>query len=316
MSGGADVPFSLLLDRCCRARSRHACVCRPAAAARDRTPPTTPGNLRITASTDTSVSLAWNASTDTSNFWYCVQRNGDGCIRVNPPRTTITWPKLLPNQTHTFSVYAVDIAGNRSANSNTVSHTTPPDTTPPSPPPTLTVTSLLPTRLSVSWPAPSDNLSQVWTSLFVNGSPFFVDNLGPPNATIGGLNPGTSYELQVTHRDASGNVVEGDVLTVTTPAATDTQPPTVPGNVRVGSDSYPPDIVLRWDQSTDDTDPPSQIGYEVFLNGVPGGAVIGVGKAFFSCLEVGPTEIVLRAFDTSGNRSGPSNTVTFDCTEA
>jgi hypothetical protein len=44
--------------------------------------------------------------------------------------------------------------------------------------------------------------------------------------------------------------------------------------------------------------------------------VIGVGRAFFSCLAVGPTEIVMQAFDASGNRSGPSNTVTFDCTEA
>jgi hypothetical protein len=39
------------------------------AARRDRTPPTTPTNLRITATTDTTISLAWNASTDNSgNF--------------------------------------------------------------------------------------------------------------------------------------------------------------------------------------------------------------------------------------------------------
>ena len=54
-----------------------------AGAVRDRTPPTTPSNLRITSSTDTSVSLAWNASTgtNTGNFWYCVQRNSSGCLR-------------------------------------------------------------------------------------------------------------------------------------------------------------------------------------------------------------------------------------------
>ena len=57
----------------------------PAAAARDRTPPTTPANLRITATTATTISLVWDASTDnSSNFWYCVQTNGGGCIRVNP----------------------------------------------------------------------------------------------------------------------------------------------------------------------------------------------------------------------------------------
>jgi chitodextrinase len=289
----------------------------PAAAGRDRTPPTTPANLRITATTDTSVSLAWNASTDNSgNFWYCVQTNGSGCIRVNPPRTTLTRPGLWPDQTLNFSVYAVDGSGNRSANSNTVTFTTPPDTTPPSPAPTLSVTSLFPIRLSLAWPQPTDNVSQVWTTLFVNGSPYFTDRLGPPNATVGGLTPATTYELQATVRDAFGNVAEGDVLTVTTPAVTDTQPPTAPANLRVSSSSYPPDIVLLWTESTDDTDPQAEIGYRVTLNGEPGGSVIGVGRAFFSCLEVGPTEIVMTAFDTSGNESGPSNTTTFDCTEA
>jgi chitodextrinase len=105
-----------------------------AAAARDRTPPTTPSSLRITASTASSVSLAWNSSRDnSSNFWYCVQTGGSGCIRVDPPRTTLTRTFSFPNRTFTFSVYAVDAAGNRSANSNTVSFTPAADTTPPSP---------------------------------------------------------------------------------------------------------------------------------------------------------------------------------------
>jgi chitodextrinase len=289
----------------------------PASAGRDRTPPTTPRDLRITATTATSVSLAWAASTDNSgNFWYCVQTNGAGCIRVNPPQTTLTRAGLWPDRTLDFTVYAVDIAGNRSGTSNTVTFTTPPDTTPPSPPPTLSVTSLSPTRVSLAWPTPIDNVSQVWTTLFVNGSPYFTDRLGPPNATVLNLTPATTYAFHATVRDAFGNVAVGDVLTVTTPAVTDTQPPSAPTNLRVSSSSYPPDIVLLWDQSTDDTDAQSEIRYEVFLNGVSGGTVIGVGRAFFSCLEVGPTAIVMKAFDTSGNESGPSNTTTFDCTEA
>ena len=44
-----------------------------------------------------------------------------GCYRVDPPQTTFIRPSLAPDSTHTFSVYAVDAAGNRSANSNTVS---------------------------------------------------------------------------------------------------------------------------------------------------------------------------------------------------
>jgi len=45
-----------------------------ATAASDTTPPTKPGNLRATAKTLTSVSMAWNASTDNSgNFSYRVR---------------------------------------------------------------------------------------------------------------------------------------------------------------------------------------------------------------------------------------------------
>jgi chitinase len=111
---------------------------------------TTPTNMRITARTPTSISLAWNASSDNSGkFWYCVQQNGSGCYRVNPPQTTLTRPSLAPDRTHTFSVYVVDAAGNRSANSNTVSYATPRDTAPPSPPPSLTLLSVFPTRISV-----------------------------------------------------------------------------------------------------------------------------------------------------------------------
>ena len=45
----------------------------PALAAKDRTPPTTPTNLHVTATTANSVTLAWDASTDNSgNFSYRV----------------------------------------------------------------------------------------------------------------------------------------------------------------------------------------------------------------------------------------------------
>ncbi len=287
----------------------------PAAAGRDRTPPTTPTDLRITATTATTISLAWGASTDnSSNFWYCVQTNGDGCIRVDPPHTTMTFSRLLPERTHTFAVYAVDIAGNRSAPSNTVSYTTPPDTRPPSPPPVLSTTAVAPTTISLAWTPSLDDISQVWTSLFVNDSAVFVDRLGPPNFTLPGLTPTTPYEFQVTVRDASGNVAESNVLAVTTPAVTDTQAPTAPTDLRRVSTGDPLDVLLQWTQSIDGSDPQSAIRYQIFFDGVLNGSVLGTGRAWTTCVELGPTDVVLRAVDTSGNVSAPSNTITIDCT--
>ncbi len=286
----------------------------PAATALERAAPTTPGNLRITASTSTSVSLAWDASSNNSkSFWYCVQRNGDGCIRVDPPRTTVTFNRLLPNKTHTFAVYANSSQG-RSAISNTVSHTTPPDTTAPSPPPTLSVVSVAPTTVSIAWTQAVDEISQVWTSLFVNGSAYFVDALRPPNATLYNLASETMYEFRVTVRDAYGNSVESNLLAVTTPAVTDTQPPTAPAGL-VASQRHDPEIPLTWTQSTDDTDPQSAIRYQVVQDGVVQGHAVGQGRTTIYCLALGPTEIFVQAVDTSGNVSAPSNTVTSDCTE-
>jgi chitodextrinase len=292
-------------------------VAAPASAATDRTPPTTPANLRITASTDFSVSLAWNPSTDnSSNFWYCVEHNGGGCLRVDQPRTTLTRARLLPNTTHTFSVFAIDIAGNRSANSNTVRFTTPPDTTPPSPAPTLSVATLFPTRVTLTWPQAVDDTSpQVWTTLLIDGRPVFVDRLGPPSTTVFALTPQTTYTFQASVRDRDGNRVTGPPLAVTTPPKTDENAPTAPANLRA-SNPGAGEVRLRWDPSLDDTDPQSEIRYEVFQDGdLVASAIVGQTHLVLGCPHLGPTELFVRAADTSGNTSGPSNTVTFNCTQ-
>ena len=109
-------------------------------------------------------------------------------------------------------------------------------------------------------------------------------------------------------------MAQSNALSVTTPAASDTQPPTAPTNLSLSSESSAPEAWLDWTQSTDDTDPQSQILYEVYLNGVRNDdGVIGWGSTITYCRVAGPTEIVLRAVDTSGNVSAPSNAILFNC---
>jgi chitodextrinase len=279
----------------------------------DSTAPTAPTNLHITASSDTSISLAWNASTDSGTWWYCVQKDGFGCFRVDPPNTTFTMTKLMPDRTTTWTVYAVDSAGNRSASSNPVTHTTPPDTTPPSPPPTLSLTSAYPTRISVAWTRSVDNITQTWYTLLVDGSPF-VETVTPNGSTVFHLTPSSTHTFEVTARDGYGNTVESNMLTVTTPAKTDNVAPSPPTNLQFSFQTDPPELWLNWQQSTDDTDPQSQILYDVYLNGVfsEDGAV-GYGSTITYCREPGPTEVTLTAVDTSGNESAPSNSLHIDC---
>jgi chitodextrinase len=284
----------------------------PASATWDRTPPTTPGNLRITASTANGVSLAWNASTDRSTFWYCVQLNGSGCIRVDPPRTTLTYPGLLPNRTTTFRVYAIDSAGNRSANSNSVSFTTPSDTTPPTPVPVISVARLLPTRVELTWPQPVDDFSnQVFTTIFMDGEVLgYPDRLGPPSLSLLSLTPETSYEFQVSVRDRDGNRVTGPPLVVTTPAKNNAQAPTAPTGVLASSPDGL-DLLVRWTASTDDADAQADIRYDVYVDGQLSSVGLST-RTWMSCMSADPVQIFVRAVDTSGNESAPSNTVLFD----
>jgi chitodextrinase len=282
---------------------------------RDRTPPTTPTNLRITATTDTTVTLAWDPSTDNSgNFSYRVTERGinEYTVAVPQTRTTITFTRLWPETTYSYFVYAVDAAGNRSGNSNTVSHTVPADVTPPTPAPQLTATAISPARAGFSWTQSVDNVSQVKYTLYANGVPQ-VEQFSYEHATLWTLTPGTTYEFQVIARDVFGNATPGDPISFTTPSSTDTTPPSAPTNL-AGAE-IDNEIHMTWTQSTDDTDPQSVILYEFYLDGVmhPADDLFG-SSGFVYCREAsGFTTVVAKAVDSSGNRSGPSNAIIVQC---
>lgn len=95
----------------------------------DTTPPTTPADLRVTGTTTTTVDLAWDAATDNVGVTgYRVRRNGVAVATV--PGLTWTDSGRTPGATYSYTVEALDAAGNASAPSGAVSVTLP---TPPPP---------------------------------------------------------------------------------------------------------------------------------------------------------------------------------------
>ena len=282
---------------------------------RDRTPPTTPTNLRITATTDSTVSLAWNASTDNSgNFSYRVTESSSFntyTVAVPQTRTTITFTRLWPGQTYRYTVYAVDAAGNRSGDSNTVSHTVPADVTPPSPAPQLTVNAFSPARAGFSWTESNDNVSSVQYTLYANGIPQ-VAFFSWTQHTLFYLTPSATYQFQVIARDVFGNAVEGNTVSVTMPSTADTEAPTAPTGL-TGAEMAN-EIHMNWGLSTDNADPQSVILYEFYLNGVLNPDVNFGSSGLVYCREAsGFTTVVARAVDSSGNRSEPSNEIVVQC---
>lgn len=90
----------------------------------DTTPPSTPTGLAATGTTSSSVSLAWNASSDNIGVTgYVISRNGTE-IATTGTGTTYTDTGRAASTTYTYTVKARDAAGNVSGASNTVTATT------------------------------------------------------------------------------------------------------------------------------------------------------------------------------------------------
>ena len=210
-----------------------------------------------------------------STWWYCVVRNGEGCLRVDPPRTTLSLTKLWPGRTTTYTVVTVSTNGQRSAPSNSVTHTTPPDITPPSPAPVVSLQNAWPTRITVSWTLARRRADPDLARPLrrrrprVRGVPLVLDDL-LPRAGVDAHVPGQGARLLREHRREQR--ADGD------DAAED-------GQHRADGADQPavhlPDGPARaladLEPVEDDTDPQGLILYETYLNGVlvPDGLVGG-----------------------------------------
>ncbi len=105
----------------------------------DLVPPTQPGNLRATGTSETSVSVAWDASTDSVGVTgYGVYRNGTLVGSTASGALTYTFGSLTCATTYSLEVDAFDAAGNRSAKAALSAATA--DCPPSPPPPTSTTT--------------------------------------------------------------------------------------------------------------------------------------------------------------------------------
>ena len=89
----------------------------------DTTPPTVPQNLRLVSRTSSTVSIAWDASTDNVGVaGYRVYR--DGNVVYDGAGTGFTDTGLSAGTTYTYRVSAYDAAGNQSAQSAPLSAVT------------------------------------------------------------------------------------------------------------------------------------------------------------------------------------------------
>ncbi len=271
------------------------------AACPDTQAPSTPSGLAATGSTGTSVSLAWNASTDNVGVAGYGTYNA-GTLAGSGSSTSYTVSGLACGTSYAFAVDAVDAAGNRSAKANLSASTSAcPDTQAPSTPSGLAATSSTGTSVSLAWNASTDNVGVAGYGTYNAGT--LAGSGSSTSDTVSGLSCGTSYAFAVDAVDAAGNRSAKANLSASTSACPDTQAPSTPGGLAATS-STGTSVSLAWNASTDNV---GVSGYGTYKAGVLAGS--GSSTSYtVSGLACGTSyAFAVDAFDGAGNRSAKAN---------
>jgi len=176
------------------------------------------------------------------------------------------------------------------------------DTTAPSTPANLRVISADTGSVHLAWDPSSDDTGVAGYDLFRDGVPLATVGTvtGYADSTVAA---GTGYRYTIDAFDAAGNLSPRSVeVTVTTPAAKDTSPPTVPG-APTASGVSESRVDLAWSASTDDV---AVAQYTISRDG----AVIGTSPdPWYSDTKVAADHTysyVVSAQDAAGNTSTDS----------
>ncbi len=135
----------------------------------DSTPPSVPTGVSATALSTRQVNVGWSASTDNVGVTgYTVYRNGVALTTVSGSTLTYADTSVLDVTFYSYTVDAVDAAGNRSAQSAAASTTTL-DYTAPSIPTGLSAMATTATTVSLSWNASTDNVGVAGYTIYRDG---------------------------------------------------------------------------------------------------------------------------------------------------
>src|SRR5262245_32683742 len=228
-------------DNANNASGRSAVVTAATLAHPDTTPPSVPTGLTATATSATTVNVSWSAATDPGGSGvkdYTVYRGGVAVATVTT--TSYTDSGLAANTLYSYEFSARDNTDNVSNRSPVVIATTQatPDTTGPSVPTALTATATSATTVIVSWGAATDAGGSGIKDYIVYRDGVAVATVTTASFADSGLTASTLYAYEISARDNALNASARSVArNVTTPAASDTTPPSAPGTLTTSAKS-------------------------------------------------------------------------------
>lgn len=245
--------------------------------ASDTTPPvvniTSPAeNTTVSGVVPMNVDASDNAGVARVEFYV----NGDLKATDTTAPYSYSWDsKTVANQQATLRAVAYDTAnpGNSSADSLNVTVRNG-DTQAPTVPTNAKAQANAANKVTVSWTASTDNVGVAGYWVTRDGAAIAKVTTGVQYVDATVL-PGTVYGYRVMAFDAAGNNSPvSSVANVTTPAAPDTQAPTVPVGVVAKAVSQS-QININWSASTDNV---AVVGYDVYRS-TNGGTAAKVGSA-------------------------------------
>jgi chitodextrinase len=189
----------------------------------DRYAPTAPTNLTATAATagDSVVRLTWLVSTDTVGVTgYRIYRGGARVASVSGSTWNYSDTAVVNGTTYSYTVKAVDAAGNVSAASNTATATPQPaaDVSSPSAPGNLTATGGN-SSVGLKWSAATDNVGVTGYRVYRAGAQIASLAASTLSYSDPGLTNGTSYSYTVKAVDAASNPSAASNTATATPNA-------------------------------------------------------------------------------------------------
>ncbi len=167
----------------------------------DSQAPTVPGKPTSPSQTMTSINLAWTASTDNvAVTGYRVFRNGTQVAVQPSPSYSDTG--LVVNTSYSYTVAAIDAAGNASAQSAATAVSTLPDSQAPTVPSGLS-SSVSGLTVTLNWSASTDNVAVTGYRLYRDGT-----QVGTATTTTANLTnaPTGTHSYTVAAVDAAGNL--------------------------------------------------------------------------------------------------------------
>jgi len=270
-----------------------------AATAQDTTAPTVPDNIHKTSSTITSVSLAWDISTDDVGVTgYHVYR--DGSLVGSPGGASFTDTGLTVSSNYTYTISAFDNAGNESSQSAPFFAGTSNDTTPPTIPANVHTTTVQDNAITLAWDASTDDVAVTGYKVYRDSS--LIGTSATNNYHDTGLQPFTNYSYTVVAYDAANNTSAASAP-LATQTAYDTTAPTTPANLASPSQTDTT-ITLNWDVATDNI---AVTGYDVYRDGSLITSTVGTNYTDSGLNVNTGYSYRVRAHDGSGNPSAQSS---------